>query len=174
VLTEPLTFTGTLSLKDALDLDHYLFRYTVDWPIRILMAVISASIAALFIFVVGLQNLTFTLWVILLLCIYCPFGWILHRRVRVWWYYRRHRDQYNEHTVTITNDSISTSSTRADMRLNWDGVKAVVTSPRGLLFIVPPHSAWFWLPQREFDGNTKREQIIEGAREHNIRIERMA
>ena len=60
------------------------------------------------------------------------------------------------------------------MRLNWEGVKAIVTSPRGLLFIVPPHSAWFWLPQREFDGNTKKDQILDAAREHNIRIERMA
>ncbi len=174
MLTDSLSFTGTLTLKDALDLNHYLFRYIVDWPVRILMAVVSASIASLFIFVVRLQNMTFTLWLILLLCVYCPFGWILHRRVRVWWYYRRHRDQYIEHTVTITNESISTSSTRADMRLNWDGVKAIVTSPRGLLFVVPPHSAWFWLPQRLFDRNNKKEQILDVAREHNLRIERMA
>lgn len=174
MLTEPLKFTGTLSLKDALDLEHYLFRYTVDWPVRILMAVISALIAGLFIFVVHLQNLTFTLWLILLLCLYCPFGWILHRRARVWWHYRRHRDQYIECTVTLKNESISTSSTRADMRLNWDGVKAIVNSPRGLLFIVPPYSAWFWLPQREFDGNTKKDEILQLAREHKVRVERMA
>ena len=172
--TNPLSFTGTLTLNDALDLDHYLFRYMVDWPVRILMAVISALIAALFIFVVRLQNLTFTLWLILLLCAYCPFGWILHRRVKVWWSYRRHRDQYIEHTATITNESISISSTRADVRLNWDSLKAIVMSPRGLLFIVPPHSAWFWLPQREFEGNAKKEQILEIAHKHRVRVERMA
>ena len=174
MLTEPLKFTGTLSLKDVLDLEHYLFRYIVGWPVRILMAVISALITALFIFVVHLQNLTFTLWLIWFLCLYCPLGWILHRRARVWWHYCRHRDQYTECTVMLTNESISTSCIRADMRLNWDGVKAIVNSPRGVLFIVPPYSAWFWLPQREFDGNDRKEQILEVAREHNLRIERMA
>ncbi len=174
MLTEPLTFTGTLSLKDALDLNHYLFRYIVDWPVRILMAVTSGLIAALLIFVVHLGNLSFTLWIILFLCAYFPFGWILHRRLAVWWYYRRHRDQYIEHTVTISNDSISTFSTRADMRLNWDGLKAIISTSRGLLFIVPRHSAWFWLPQREFEGNNRKEQILEVAREYKLRIERMA
>ncbi len=60
------------------------------------------------------------------------------------------------------------------MRLNWDGLAAIISTSRGLLFIVPPHSAWFWLPQREFDGNNRKEQILDVAREHNVRIERMA
>jgi hypothetical protein len=174
VLTEPISFTGTLTLKDALDLNHYLFRYIVDWPVRILMAVTSALIAALLIFVVRPGNLTFTLWIILFFCAYFPFGWILHRRLAVWWYYRRHRDQYVETTVTITNDSVSSSNTRADMRLNWDGLKAIISTSRGVLFIVPRHSAWFWLPQRLFEGNDKKERILEVAKEHKVRIERMA
>jgi hypothetical protein len=174
MLTEPLMFTGTLSLRDSLDLNHYLFRYIVDWPVRILMAVTSALIAMLLIFAVRPANLTFTLWIILLLCAYFPFGWILHRRIGAWWYYRRHPDQYIEHTVTMTNESVSTSSTRADARLNWDGLEAIISTSRGLLFIIPRHSAWFWLPQRLFDGSNKKEQILEAAKEHNVRIERMA
>jgi hypothetical protein len=171
---EPISFTGTLSLKDAVNLNHYLFRYIVDWPVRILMAATSAIVATLIIWAGREGHFTFFMFVVLLLCAYFPFGWILHRRFAVWWYYRRHSDQYIEHTVTITNDSISTSSTRADMRLNWDGLKAIISTGRGLLFIVPRHSAWFWLPQRLFDNNSKKEQILEVAREHNVRIERMA
>ena len=174
MLTEPLTFTGTLSLKDALDLNHYLFRYIVDWPVRILMAVTSAFIATLLIWAGRQGQFTFFIWFVLFLCAYFPFGWILHRRLAVWWYYRRHPDQYIEHTVTITNESVSTSSTRADARLNWDGLKAIISTSRGLLFIVPRHSAWFWLPQRLFESNDKKEQILEVAKEHKIRIERMA
>jgi hypothetical protein len=60
------------------------------------------------------------------------------------------------------------------MRLNWDGLKAVISTSRSLLFIVPRHAAWFWLPQRLFDGNNQKEQILQTAREHNARIERMA
>ena len=174
MLTEPLTFTGTLSLKDALDFDHYHFRYVVDWPVRILIAAAAALVATIIIWAGRQGEFTFFMYSVLVLCAYFPFGWLLHRRLRVWWHYRRHRDQYIEHTATITNESVSTSSVRADMRLNWDGLAAVVSSSRGLLFIVPPHSAWLWLPRREFDGNDKKEQILEIAREHNVRIERMA
>jgi hypothetical protein len=174
VLTAQISFTGTLSLKDALDLNHYYFRYVVDWPVRILMAATSLAIAALLVVVVGPAHFTAFIIFVFVLCAYFPFGWLLHHRFGVWWRYRRHPEQYIEHTATITNESVATSSVRADLRLTWDGVKAIVASPRGLLFIVPPHSAWFWLPQREFDGNTKKEQILETAREHNVRIERMA
>jgi hypothetical protein len=112
VLAEPLSFAGTLTLKDTLGFNHYLFRYIVDWPVRIRMAFMSAPIATVLIFAVRPGNFTLTIWIILFLCVYFPLGWILHRRLAVWRHYRRHRDQYIEHTVTITNDSISTSSTR--------------------------------------------------------------
>jgi hypothetical protein len=174
VLTEPISFTGTLSVQDALNLDHYLFRYIVDWPVRILMAVTSALIAALLIWAGRQSHFTFFMWIVLFLCAYFPFGWILHRRLAVWWYYRRHSDQYIEHTVTITSNSVSTSSTRADARLNWDGLKAIISTSRGLLFVVPRHSAWFWLPQRLFEDNDKKAKILEVAREHKVPVERMA
>ncbi|MFZ1217736.1 MAG: hypothetical protein WAO00_00515 [Chthoniobacterales bacterium] len=174
MLTEPVSFTGTLNLKDTLDLRRYHFRYVVGWPVRILMALTSSCIAALLIVAVGPSHFTPFIILVLCLCAYFPFGWIFHHRVAAWWHYRRHRDQYAEHTVTITNESVSTSSVRADARLNWDGIKAIVSTSRGLLFVVPPHSVWFWLPQREFDGNSKKEQIVALAREHNVRVERMA
>jgi hypothetical protein len=174
MLTEPLVFTGTLSLPDTLDLHRYHFRYVVGWPVRVLMAVTSLAIATLLTVAVGPSHFTPFIILVLALCLYFPFGWLLHRRFAVWWHYRRHRDQYIEHTVTITNESISTSSVRADMRLNWDGLKAIVSTSRGVLFIVPPHAVWFWLPRREFEGNDRKEQILEVAREHNVRIERTA
>jgi hypothetical protein len=174
MLTEPISFTGTLSLKDTLDLKHYHFRHVVDWPVRILMAAASALVGTIIVWAGRQGQFNPFMFFVLVLCAYFPFGWLLHRRLRAWLHYRRHSDQYIEHTATITNDSVSTSSVRADMRLNWDGLAAIISTSRGLLFIVPPHSVWFWLPQREFDGNSKKEQILEIAREHNVRIERMA
>ncbi len=126
VLTEPIAFTGTLSRKDAFDLSRYHFRYVVGWPVRILMATTSLCIAVLLTVAVGPSHFTVFIVSVLAMCAYFPFGWLLHRRISVWWHYRRHRAQYIEHTVTVTNDSISTSSVRADMRLNWDGLKAII------------------------------------------------
>jgi hypothetical protein len=157
-----------------LDLQHYHFRYVVGWPVRILMAVTSISIAALLVIAVGPSHFTPFIVLVLALCAYFPFGWMLHRRLSTWWRYRQHRNQYTEHTVTITNASLSTSSVRADIRLNWDGIKAVISSSRGILVIVPPHMVWFWLPQRVFEGNGKKEQIVALAREHKVRVEQMA
>jgi len=174
VLTEPISITGTLSLRDVLDLNHYHFRYVVGWPVRIFMAAAATLVATIIVWAGRQGHFTAFMFLVLGLCAYFPFGWLLHRRFRVWWHYRRHRDQHTEHTATITNESVSTSSVRADMRLYWDGLAAIISAPRGLLFIVRPHSVWFWLPQRVFDGNGKREQILEVAREHNVPIERMA
>ncbi len=78
VITEPLSFTGTLTLQDWLDLNRYHFRCVLRWPIRLLMAVVSLLNAALII-VAGTQThfRTFSFFA-LALCAYFPFGWLLH------------------------------------------------------------------------------------------------
>lgn len=174
MITEPLSFSGTLTLQDSLDLNRYHFRCVLRWPIRLLMAVFSLLIATVVVFVgikAGFSGFSFF---VLALCSYYPFGWLLHHRLAVSWRYRRHRDQFIEHTATFTNDDISTSSVHTDLRLNWDRLASVVSTPRGLLFLVPPHTVWFWLPQRLFNGNNHKETILELATEHKIPIRRMA
>jgi hypothetical protein len=115
----------------------------------------------------------FTIFV-LALCVYFPFGWLLHHRLATGWRYRRHRDQFVEHTAIVTNEDVMVASFHAAVRLNWDRLAFIVSTPHGLLFVIPPHAAWFWLPQRLFDGNDHKESILALATEHKVPIRRMA
>ncbi len=174
MLAEPISFAGTLTLQDTLDLNRYHFRYVLGWPVRILMAVTSFFIAALVVWAARQAHFTVFIIFILVLCAYYPFGWLLHRRLAVVWRFRRHPEHFIEHTVTITNDSLSTSSVRSDIRLNWDSLAALVSTPRGLLFLLPRHSIWFWLPHRLFQDNTCKDAILALAKEHKIVVRQMA
>lgn len=60
-----------------------------------------------------------------------------------------------------------------DIRLNWDRLDSIAATPRGLLFLMPPHGALFWLPQRLFEDNNHRQTILELATEHKIPFRRM-
>ncbi len=138
------------------------------------MAVVSVLIAALII-VAGIHShFVFFSFFALALCAYFPFGWLLHDRLAVRRRYNRNREKFIDHTATFTNESVSTTSTPADIRFTWDQLASVATTPRGLLFLTPPHNIWFWLPQRLFDGNTHKDTILELATEHKIPIRRMA
>ena len=138
------------------------------------MAATSLFIAALLIWAARQSHFTVFIISVLVLCAYYPFGWLLHRRLAVAWRFRRHPEQFFEHTVTISNDSLSTSSVRADIRFNWDGLAALVSTSRGLLFLLPPHSIWFWLPQRLFHNNNYKDAIVALAKEHKVVVRHMA
>ncbi|HJT80386.1 MAG TPA: hypothetical protein VJ719_04235, partial [Chthoniobacterales bacterium] len=154
---------------------HYHFRYAVGWPIRILLALVSALVATVIVWAGSQGEFTLPMFLILALCAYLPFGWLLHRPLRIRRFYRRHPDKYIEHTATITNDYVATSSGRGDdLRLAWPDIRAVISTPRGILFVLPSDSPWFWLPQSLLDGSSRKEQILELARESNVRVRQMA
>src|SRR5262249_50851573 len=145
-------------------------RYVVRWPLRLLFTAFSLLIA-FFVIWAGIETrFTLASFVVLALCAYFPIGLYFLNRLLVAWRYRRHPELIVEHTATFTTDSVLLSSVHADVRLNWDRLAAILTTPRGLLFLLPPYTAWFWLPQRLFEGNSKKDHILNLASEHKVRI----
>ena len=138
------------------------------------MAAGSLLVVALIIFAGAGTHFTFISFLVLALCAYFPFGWLLLAPLSVKQRYNRDRDKFIDHTVTFTHESVSSTSTTADHRIAWDQFASIIVTPRGLLFLLPPHNVWFWLPQRLFDGNTLKETILELATEHKVSIRRMA
>jgi len=173
VITEPISFTGRLTLEDALDLSHFHFRFVLRRSIRVLLGGFSLLLAACVIFAGIKTHFTVIIIVVLALCAYFPFGWLIHHRLEAARRYRRYPEQIVESTVMFDNDFVFISNAHMDLRLNWDRLRAVVSTLRGLLFLVPPHSPLFWLPKRLFDGSEHREAILELAAEHKIPIRRM-
>ena len=124
------------------------------------MGVFSLLIASLIIFL-GLK-IRFTPFLIgvFALCVYFPFSWLFLRRFTVARYYRRHASQYVECTATFTNKDVAVSSVHMDIRLNWDRLSFVGSTSRGLLFVVLPYQASFWLPDRIFVGSEYKAAIL--------------
>lgn len=173
MITQPISFTGRLSLQDALDIHRYHSRVVYGFGVRALVAVVAILIAALIVVAEMRSHFAFGSYVTLAGCAFFSCGWWPVARLDIRWRYHRHRDKYIDHTVTFTNESISTSSAVADIRLDWKQLAAVVVTPRGLLFFVPPHGVWIWLPQREFEGNSHKDEIVTLATEHHVEIRRM-
>jgi hypothetical protein len=170
----PISLTGRLSLEDLLDIHRYHSRIVIRTSIRILMAAVSLGIAALLVFAGRKTGFTTSTYLFLGLCAYFPFGWWLEKRLSVSSAYRRAPEKFIEHTATFTSESISLSSPKAETRLAWDQIGFITSTPRGLLFLLPPHGVWFWLPSRLFLGNSYKEAILELATEHKITIKTMA
>ena len=172
--TEPLSFTGTLTLQDTLDLHRYRSRLVIRRPIRWLLAIFSLLMISVVLVAGFRSHFTWPAYVILAVLLYFPFGWFWLERQQVIRHYRKHPDQYVESTVTLSEDTVAVANVNYEMRLRWKQLRSAVITPRGIMFLLPPHSPIFWLPQREFDGNDKREQIINLARKHNVPIKQMA
>lgn len=171
--TESLSFTGRLSLQDTLDIHRYHSRIVVRRSVWWLLATISLLIAALVIFAGWRTHFEIRNFVVLALCAYFPFGWALLDRWLIKRRYRQQAGQAADATVTFTADAVSTSHPAADIRLRWDQIACVVDTPRGLLFLLPPHAVWFWLPRRVFYGTMEREAVLALVTEHRIPIRRM-
>ncbi len=174
MITEPISITGKLTLDETLDLNRYCLRCVMRPSIQFLLGVVSILIATAIVLKGVATHFTHAPIFILLLCAYYPWGWLMLRHHRIVRHYRRHPEKIIEHTATLTNDSVSISCVHMDMRLNWDQIGSVVSAPRGLLFLLPPHAPLFWLPQRLLVGNNYREAILELAAEHSILIRQMA
>ncbi len=173
MVTEPISFTGNLSLPDVLDIHRVHSRIVLRRSIWWLMTVVSGIIAAVIIFAGLRSRFVPVSFLVLAVCAYFPFGgmlvdhWLVRRR------YRRNRDKFLENTASFTNESISLVNAKSEIRVAWDLLGSVVTTPRGLLFLFPPHAIWFWLPRRLFEGNAHRESILALAAEHRVSIREM-
>jgi hypothetical protein len=168
-----LSFTGKLTLQDTLDLHHYRSLLVVRRSVRWLVTAVSLLIITAVV-LAGIQShFTWPLYFIIALFGYFPLSFLLDR-LRVARYYRRHPDKYVESTVDLGEDIISVENVNYQTRLRWNQLSRVVSTRRGLLFVLPPYQPLCWLPQRLFEGNSKKEQILNLAQHHDVRIKRLA
>lgn len=170
---EPISFTGTLSLEDLLDIHHYHSRILVRPVIQYLMRAVSLVFVGITITAGIYGGFTFNSAWVLAACAYFPFGWQWLDRRSVRRRYRRNLQHFIETTATFTDESVSTWNVEGDARLNWKQLKSVVDTPRGLLFLLPPHQIWFWLPRRVFREAEEVEAVLALAAEHQVEIRQM-
>ncbi len=130
MIAEPISFTGTLSLQDTLDLNYYHWRAIVRWPFRWIVSIFSFLIATLCIWSTVTAGFTSVIIPLLLLCLYFPLGWLVERRFLAARRYRRHPELYIESTVSFASDSVSVENANLQMRLNWNQLRSLLDTPR--------------------------------------------
>lgn len=125
--TKALSFTGTLTLQDTLDLHHYRSLLVVRRSIRWLLAIFSLLIIAVVLVAGVYSHFSWPSYVILAVFVYfllSCFG--LDERLRVARHYRRHPDQYVESTVALSEDSVSVLGDiyKNNLLVAWGGADA--------------------------------------------------
>lgn len=171
--TQPLSFTGKLTLQDALDLNRYRSLCVLRRSMRWLITIFSALLAATIIFLIVHRQYNLQLIIILILCVYVPVAVWYRRDFAVRKQYRRHPEYYIENTVTVDEKSVSISNVNLDMRLNWNQISFLLDTPRGLMFVLPSTNVLCWLPQRLFDGNNFKEAMLGYATKNKVPVRTM-
>ena len=168
--TPPISFTGTLTLQDALDLNRYRARCVLRRSMRWLITGFAALLAATIIFLIAHHQFNAQLIVILFLCGYVCWGVWYQRDFAVRRQYRQHHEYYIENTVTVDENNLSITNANMDMRLAWKKVIFLLDTPRGLMFTLPNVQVLCWLPQRLFEGNNSKEAVIRHAQKNNVPV----
>lgn len=172
-MKKTISFIGALTLQDVLYIDHYYYRYLIRWPIRLLVALVLLPIAILAFFEGLKTGFTLLIILIILFCIYFSFGWLLHRKIFIRKYYKKKSAKYIDNTIIFTEDDIKISSINMESRFNWSLVFLIISTSHGLLFLAPQNNVIFWLPQRVFEDNQYKDEILEFAKKHSIPIKRI-
>lgn len=165
-----IVLTGKLTAEDIADMDRYYYRAVFSWPYRILMGTVSVFVAGLVLFGnLGISSVPVSVC-ILTLCAHFPFGWLLLRRCKTRRHYYRRALRSQECTITFTSATISIAFVETELRLPWKQFAPLLLTPRGLLFLLQPRESLFWLPNRLFEGNTLKAEVLTLALENNLAI----
>jgi hypothetical protein len=164
-----VTFTGKLTMQDAINLHWYRERCLIRPGIRFSMNLLAVGLVcgAGFSFLHAGIN---TPGIFLIAVSICILGngvmnrWFLQKR------YKRNPDDFVETTVSISPVEIHLNNKNIDMTLPWTQVASVCDTPKGLLFLVRDSAPLCWLPQRLFEGNQSKEQILQYAKAATTQI----
>jgi hypothetical protein len=124
--TQPVSFTGALTLQDALDLHHYRELCLIRPTIRIAIAVLSVTILLGAVFSHYRAGPSAPALFLIAICACCPFGMNALSRLQIRRRFATHPEQFIESTVTISRDAVEVHNQKMDLRLS--GIRFKVSS----------------------------------------------
>ena len=154
-------------------MQHYHSFLIIRRSVRWLISATALFIAILCLLAASSSGFTPAYVVIIACCSFFAFGWPFLDRLGIMWRYRHNPEQFVETTVTIAPDVIALSNQNMDLRLPWHQLRSILDTPRGLLFVYPPHRPLFWLPNRLFEGNVYKHTIFDLATRNCVPIRRV-
>lgn len=180
-VVEPLVFRGRLSEADVGNLQWYLTRVVVPRRVIWLVGSLATSIVVLGLILTRLLFERDTragaylviaigvyLWCYLVVMSPGVQAWLARRR------YRRNPGMFLESQVTLSADRVALENEVARSEFRWELVGLIVDTPSGLMFCNTARQVVFWLPNRLFEENNLREQVLALGESHAVRLKRFA
>jgi hypothetical protein len=95
-------------------------------------------------------------------------AWLARRR------YRRNPAKFLESRVTLSADCVAIENEVSRSEFRWELVGLIVDAPSGLMFCNTARQALFWLPNRLFEDNNLRGQVLALGESNEVRLQRLA
>jgi hypothetical protein len=162
----PLVFQGRLTLADVLCIRRYEEQLVVSRPLLMFARIFFTSVVALGLVGMLLQKPEARKapeWVgvvAFVIFAYFLFLFSLQQRWMIRHQYRKNEAAYLETRVRLTEDRVAFENEAHRTDFQWQRVGLVVDAPEGLMFRNQARQTLFWLPQRLFEGNDLREQVL--------------
>ncbi|MBL9115477.1 MAG: hypothetical protein JNJ83_10770 [Verrucomicrobiaceae bacterium] len=169
MIEEPLMFTGRLTLEDVLNIRTCRKRLEMRPSIRWLIVFMSSFIATILIMAIYRDGPRLGLVIMLLGCCYFPVGGLILDRRATITHFRKHERDYEDTTVEISEDVVTTRSVSAITTLAWKHIGVVADTSEGLMFLSHALQTWFWLPRRILTDGT-REAVLSFAKQNGTTV----
>ncbi len=181
VAVEPIVFNGRLNEADVGDLLWYLTRVEVPRLKRWLVGGLATGmvvsgilltrimierdtrLGAYFVVLLGIF-----LWCYLLVLTPGWQAWLARRS------YRSDPAKFLESRVTLSADWVTIENEVSKSEFRWELVGLIVDTPAGLMFCNTARQALFWLPNRLFEDNNVRGQVLALGESKKVRLQRIA
>lgn len=169
----PLVFQGSLTLDDVTDIQRYHDLLLLRRPFRWLAGLFTTALAILCssaaIWLNG-PNLVTGIVIVVWLCVLLG-PW--EKKLRAQRHYRKHPEDYPESRVTLTEDRVWVENEERRSDYLWRLVGLVCDTPKGLLFCDRAYQVLFWLPGRLFEGNKKRDEVLQLVARNHVRMRQL-
>jgi len=170
----PLSFQGRLTLDDVVNIARYQSLLQIGKSVRWLwkgFAFFLAGICTLNMVINQYFFVNGSIFIALLFFVFVV-PWDLRRQVKN--NYRKHQNGYLETRVILTPDRIYLENALHRHDSVWAMIGLICNTPEGLLFCDAANRINFWLPQRLFEGNDLRVQVLELAERNGARVRKMS
>ena len=159
-MNSELTFIGTLSLQETLDMDRYRLNYVFRPLYRCLLYFMAGFFLIMGIFRLIYYEFSFFPVLLLFGSLYALFGWRIERKYRIKKEFKKYEHDDRPTTVRLNEENIYMKNKLMEATFEWDVIKTLINAPGGILIQITRHQNLFYLPSYLFKNNNKRQKII--------------
>jgi hypothetical protein len=171
----PLSFQGRLNIDDVAHIQRYRDLLQYSRPVRWVYAGLAVALSWVCIWALPLFGpIVFLLGILVVFFFYMA---LILPRERVWSarrFYRQHQESYLESRVILTPERVYIENAMHRHDFIWGLLALICDTPEGLMFCAAGNQVYFWLPQRLFEGNELRRQVLQLAEINKVRVQRLS